>query len=332
MSRERAVVAGGGGFIGGWLVRRLLDQGVRVRAVDIKPLDAWHQVFPEAENLRLDLKDLRNCRRAYEGADRIYQVAADMGGLGFVQNNKCLCMLSSLITTHSLMVAQEIGVDRFFFASSASVYNAQMQQDPKVTALRESDAYPAMAEDGHGWEKLFSERLCRHFQEDFGVPTRVARLHNVYGPHVTWEGGREEAAAALCRKVAQAKLSGEHQIEVWGDGTQTRSFMYVEDCVHGITLLTDNATLTEPINLGSSQLVSIDDLVTLLEEIAGVRLRRSYNTAAPRGVAGRNSDNTLLRGTLGWEPDTTLLDGMERTYRWIYDQLSAGVAPAPMRV
>ncbi len=324
MDRELAVVAGGGGFIGGFLVKNLLDQGYRVRSVDIKPQDEWYQVHPKAERLQLDLKDLRNCRRAYEGADRIYQLAADMGGMGFIENNKCLCMLSVLINTHSIMVAHEMGVKRYFYSSSACVYNAEKQKNANVTALKEEDAYPAMAEDGYGWEKLFSERMCRHYREDFGVPARVARFHNVYGPHGTYDGGREKAPAAICRKVIQAKQSGKHEIEIWGDGSQTRSFMYIDDCIKGINMITDSEHVLDPINLGSSELISINHLVDMVEEIAGVKLKRKYKLDAPKGVAGRNSDNTRIQKLLGWQPSTRLRDGMDRTYAWIYDQIVQG--------
>ncbi len=322
---ELAVVGGGGGFIGGYLAKNLLEQGYRVRAVDIKPQDEWYQVHPQAENLQLDLKGLENCRRAYKGADRIYQLAADMGGMGFIENNKALCMLSVLPNTHGLMVAQEVGVKRFFYSSSACVYNAEKQKDANVTALKEEDAYPAMPEDGYGWEKLFSERMCRHFREDFGVPTRVARFHNVYGPHGTWDGGREKAPAAICRKVLKAKMAGTHEIEIWGDGSQTRSFMYIDDCVKGINMITDSDHVLEPINLGSSELVSINQLVDIVEELAGIKLTRNYKLDAPKGVAGRNSDNTLINKLLKWEPNTRLRVGMEKTYHWIHEQMTSKV-------
>jgi len=218
-----------------------------------------------------------------------------------------------------LLAAQEAGVAKFFYSSSACVYSADKQKDPHVTALKEVDAYPALPEDGYGWEKLFSERMCRHFREDFGLHTRVARFHNVYGPEGTWEGGREKAPAAICRKVIAAVISGKHEIEIWGDGTQTRSFMYVDDCVNGINRII-HSDILEPINLGSSELVSINQLVDIAEDIAGIKLNRTYKLDAPRGVAGRNSDNTKILDYLGWEPDTRLRDGMEKTYRWIYDQ------------
>ncbi|HYX85720.1 MAG TPA: NAD-dependent epimerase/dehydratase family protein [Gaiellales bacterium] len=322
MSAPLVVVAGGGGFIGGHLVRDLVRRGKRVRAVDMKPLDQWYQVAPEAESVVLDLSRREACEEATAGASRVYNLAADMGGMGFIENNKALCMLSVLINTHMLMAARGEGVERFFFSSSACVYAADRQTSPDVTALAESDAYPAMPEDGYGWEKLFSERMCRHFLEDFGLATRVARYHNVYGPYGTYDGGREKAPAAICRKVVQAKISGTNAIEIWGDGEQTRSFMYVDDCVHGTQLLTDS-DVTEPLNIGSSELVTINQLVSIVEEIAGVRLKRRYKLDAPQGVRGRNSDNTLILERLGWEPSISLCEGMERTYRWIHDQMAA---------
>lgn len=326
MSKGLAVVCGGGGFIGGFLARNLLEQGYSVRSVDIKPMDDWYQVHSDAENLVLDLKDLGNCRRAAKGATRIYQLAADMGGMGFIENNKALCMLSVLTNTHMLMAAREAGsVERFFYSSSACVYNADKQKSEDVVALKEEDAYPAMPEDGYGWEKLFSERMCRHFREDFGLETRVARFHNVYGPFGTWDGGREKAPAAIIRKVIKAKLSEDLKIEIWGDGKQTRSFMYIDDCIKGINLFTDGNCI-EPLNLGSNELTTINGLVSLVEEIAGVKLERKYNLNAPKGVNGRNSDNTRIQKEFGWEPSIKLREGMRKTYEWIYDQIQTGVA------
>jgi nucleoside-diphosphate-sugar epimerase len=321
------VVTGAGGFIGGHLVNFFRKAGVKkIKAADIKPLDEWYQVFRDVENhagpLKGDCRDYKVCRTLCTGADEVYQLAADMGGMGFIENNKALCMLSVLTNTHMLLAAQEAGVDKFFYSSSACVYNAEKQKNPNITALKEADAYPGLPEDGYGWEKLFSERMCRHFREDFGMHTRVARFHNVYGPEGTWEGGREKAPAAICRKVMAAKLSGKHEIEIWGDGQQTRSFMYVDDCVKGINLITHSNVL-EPLNLGSSELVSINQLVSIAEDIAGIKLNRKYKLDAPKGVAGRNSDNTKIMDYLGWEPDTKLRDGMEKTYRWIYDQFTA---------
>ena len=321
MSSGTTLICGGGGFIGGHLIAGLLRQGHRsIRAVDIKPFDEWYQYFPEVENLQLDLQGMEACEQAVRGTRIVYNLAADMGGMGFIENNRALCMLSVLINTHLLMAAKKFGNQRFFYASSACVYAADKQTDPDVTALKESDAYPAMPEDGYGWEKLFSERMCRHFREDFGITTRVARFHNVYGPLGTWTGGREKAPAAICRKVIEAKLSGRHEIEIWGDGHQTRSFMYIDDCLKGTQAIM-NSDILEPINLGSSELVSINQLVDIVEEIAGVKLKRNCNLKAPKGVNGRNSDNTLIKKYLGWEPGIRLRDGMGITYRWIYDQM-----------
>ncbi|HZV33217.1 MAG TPA: NAD-dependent epimerase/dehydratase family protein [Verrucomicrobiae bacterium] len=319
---SKIVVCGGGGFIGGHLVMDLLRQGhTDIRSVDIKPFDEWYQRAPKVENLQLDLSEKEACEKALAGAHTVYNLAADMGGMGFIENNRALCMLSVLINTHLCMAAKKHNVQRFFYASSACVYAADKQTDPNVTALKESDAYPAMPEDGYGWEKLFSERMCRHFREDFGLNTRVARYHNVYGPNGTYEGGREKAPAAICRKVIQAKLSGKHEIEIWGDGHQTRSFMYIDDCLKGTqAILASN--ILEPINLGSSELVSINQLVDIVEGIAGIKLKRSYNLKAPKGVNGRNSDNTLIRKYLNWEPNVKLRDGLEKTYRWIYDEMT----------
>jgi nucleoside-diphosphate-sugar epimerase len=319
---KRALVTGAGGFIGGHLVQRLLDDGVEVRGVDVKPFEDWYQQHDAAESLQLDVSLKEQAAQAVAGVDTVFNLAADMGGMGFIENNKALCMLSVLTSTHVLQEAQAAGVDRLFYSSSACVYAAEHQTSPEVVPLREADAYPAQPEDGYGWEKLFTERMCRHFEEDFGIQTRVARYHNVYGPHGTWDGGREKAPAAVSRKVAQAVLSGDHEIEIWGDGEQTRSFMFIDDCVEGSLKITAS-DLHEPINLGSDQLVTINQLVDIVEEIAGVKLKRSYKTDAPQGVRGRNSDNTLINKVLGWEPSIRLEDGMEKTYRWIYDELVA---------
>ncbi|MGB6190981.1 MAG: NAD-dependent epimerase/dehydratase family protein [Terracidiphilus sp.] len=320
---RKVVVCGAGGFIGGHLVRQLLADGVDVvRAVDIKPVEEWYQVAPGTENLVLDLKDKDNCYRAAEGAQVVFQLACDMGGMGFIENNKALCMLSVLTTTHMLMASRDCGVERLFYSSSACVYNGEKQKDAAVVPLREEDAYPALPEDGYGWEKLFSERMCRHFEEDFGLECRVARYHNVYGPYGTWTGGREKAPAAICRKVLEAKLSGRHEIEIWGDGSQTRSFMYIDDCLRGTRAILESE-IHEPLNLGSSELVTINQLVDIVEDIAGLRLRRHYNLSAPKGVNGRNSDNTKIRGYLDWEPSIRLRDGMEKTYAWIEQEMHA---------
>ena len=320
---ELIVVTGAGGFIGGHLVGALLAQGhKKVRGVDIKPFEEWHQHHDDAHNLQLDLREKQACERACVGAGQVYQLAADMGGMGFIENNKALCMLSVLINTHMLMAARDAGTQRYFYSSSACVYAADKQKSFEVVPLREPDAYPAMPEDGYGWEKLFSERMCRHFQEDFGMTTRVVRYHNVYGPHGTWEGGREKAPAAICRKVIQAELEGRDEIEIWGDGHQTRSFMYIDDCLKGSEMLMESE-VSEPLNLGSAESVTINGLVDLVEEIAGVKLERRYNLDAPRGVNGRSSDNTLIRKRLGWEPSISLREGLEKTYAWIREEYRA---------
>ncbi len=329
---ERAVVCGAGGFIGGHLVHGLQARGIEVvRAVDVKPLHEWYQAADGVENLSLDLKDKDACLQAAEDVTLVYQLAADMGGMGFIENNKALCMLSVLTNTHMLLAAKEQGVERFFYSSSACVYNGDKQLNPNVVPLKEADAYPALPEDGYGWEKLFSERMCRHFEEDFGLVTRVARYHNVYGPLGTWEGGREKAPAAICRKVIEAKLSGHHEIEIWGDGNQTRSFMYIDDCVDGTQRIMESE-IDEPINLGSSELVTINQLVDIAEDIGGVTLRRRYDLSAPKGVNGRNSDNAMILNHLDWEPSIKLRDGLERTYRWIEGEIMAGSSVMEQRL
>lgn len=319
--QRRITVCGAGGFIGGHLVADLVRQGcTQIRAVDKKPLEMWFQRFDEAENLLLDLSHIESCKEAVHGAQYVFNLAADMGGMGFIENNKALCMLSVLINTHLLQAAHDSGVERYFFASSACVYNAEKQKDFDVAPLREEDAYPAMPEDGYGWEKLFSERMCRHFSEDFGLETRVARFHNVYGPLGTFDGGREKAPAALCRKIAQVKLTGKHEIEIWGTGEQTRSFMYIDDCIKGIQLIMDSG-IGQPINLGSSELVTINVLLDTVENAAGTKVGRRYDVSMPKGVNGRNSDNTAIKQHLGWEPPTSLSDGVKETFDWIYGEV-----------
>ena len=321
LKNAKVVVCGAGGFIGGHLVKSLLDNGANViRAVDVKPIDEWYQTSAGVTNLVLDLKDKDSCMMAAQGAEVVFQLAADMGGMGFIENNKALCMLSVLTNTHMLMAAREKGVERFFYSSSACVYNGEKQKNPNVIALKEEDAYPALPEDGYGWEKLFSERMCRHYEEDFGLQCRVARYHNVYGPLGTWTGGREKAPAAICRKVIEAKASGNHQIEIWGDGKQTRSFMYIDDCTLGTQAILQSE-IHEPINLGSSELVTINQLVDIAEEIASVKLERKYNLNAPKGVNGRNSDNTKIKQYLGWEPSIRLKEGLAKTYEWIENEI-----------
>jgi GDP-D-mannose 3', 5'-epimerase len=325
------LIAGGGGFIGGHLAASLLQQGKSVRVVDVKPQSQWQQHFPDADNIEADLQEIQACRLAARGVQEIYNLAADMGGMGFIENNKAACMLSSLVSTHMLMAARDEGAERLFYSSSACVYAAEKQTEATVIALKEADAYPAMPEDGYGWEKLFSERMCRHFSEDYGLETRVARYHNVYGPLGTYTGGREKAPAAICRKVIEAVLSKKDTIEIWGDGEQTRSFMYVEDCVRGSQMIMQGQSST-PVNLGSNELVTINQLVSVAEQIAGVTLERQYLLDAPKGVRGRNSDNTMIRQMYGWEPTISLQEGLERTYAWVFDQMSSDGVGAPRDV
>ncbi|MDF1700470.1 MAG: NAD-dependent epimerase/dehydratase family protein [Planctomycetota bacterium] len=321
------LVTGAGGFIGGHLAKRLLEEGHDVRAVDIKPRERWYLAHDEAENLfDFDVAIQDNAAVATKGCRDVYNLAADMGGMGFIENNKALCMLSVLTSTHVLEEGRKNGMERYFYSSSACVYAADKQTTTDITALKEADAYPAMPEDGYGWEKLFSERMCRHYTEDFGLWTRVARYHNVYGPHGTWDGGREKAPAAVCRKVAAAALSGKHEIEIWGDGEQTRSFTWIDDCVDGTRMIMDAETIDDPINLGSSEMVSINELVSIVEGIAGLELERKHKLDAPLGVRGRNSDNTRIKQELGWEPSTRLRDGLAKTYAWVHQQMSEGVA------
>jgi nucleoside-diphosphate-sugar epimerase len=321
---DLVVVTGGGGFIGGHLVADLRSKGfTRLRAVDMKNSDEWYQVFPDVENLQLDLRRQDAGSRAAEGARYVFNLACDMGGMGFIETHKAECMLSVLINTHMLVASRDHRVERYFYSSSACVYAAEKQTNAAVAPLKESDSYPAMPEDGYGWEKLFSERMCRHFSEDFGLETRIARYHNVYGPLGTYDGGREKAPAAICRKVIAAKLSGNHQIEIWGDGEQTRSFTYIDDCLAGTGGIMASE-VREPLNLGSSELVTINHLVDIVEGIAGLKLKRNYNLGAPKGVRGRNSDNTLIRVKLGWAPSVSLSAGLAKTYAWILGEMTAG--------
>jgi nucleoside-diphosphate-sugar epimerase len=316
------VVTGAGGFIGGALVRYFRGRGFRrVRAVDRKPLPDWYQQVPGVESICADLSEKENCSRVCEGAAEVYNLSADMGGMGFIEHFRIECLQSILINTHMLEAAYRAGVERYFFASSACVYNTELQKDPAVRALKESDAYPAMPERGYGWEKLLSEMFCQEYWAERGLKTFIARFHNVYGPHGTWDGGREKAPAAICRKVIDAMNRETGTIEIWGDGTQTRSFMYVDDCTLGIDKIVHcDELIATPINLGSSELVSINQLVDIVEDIAGIRLRRSYKLDAPKGVAGRNSDNTMIRRVLNWEPRIPLRDGLAPTYAWIAQQ------------
>jgi GDP-D-mannose 3',5'-epimerase len=318
---KNILVTGAGGFIGGWLTRNLLrDPEINLIAIDLKPIDQWYQVF-DVNNLVMDLRLMENTRSSVRGIDEVYNLAADMGGMGFIENHKADCMISSLINTHMLLSARDSNVSKFFFASSACVYNDSKQKKTINPPLTESDAYPAAPEDGYGWEKLFGERMCRHFCEDFGLDVRVARFHNIYGPYGTWSGGREKAPAAICRKVATAVKNGVHEINIWGDGEQTRSFTFINDAVEGVERLM-KSEFSSPINIGSSELVSINQLVTIVEDIAGIKLKRTYDLNAPKGVRGRSSDNSLCKEVLGWEPKTTLMDGISETYEWIFNQIN----------
>jgi nucleoside-diphosphate-sugar epimerase len=316
------LICGAGGFIGGNLARYFHDKGfTRIRAVDKKPLSEWYQRVPGVECLCLDLSYEENCRRACEDAREVYQLAADMGGMGFIERFRIECLRSILINTHMIESAYRAGVQRYFFSSSACVYNTDLQKDTNVRALKESDAYPALAERGYGWEKLFSEMFCQEYWAERGMKTFIARFHNAYGPWGTWDGGREKAPAALCRKIIQAIDNGSHEIEIWGDGTRTRSFMYIDDCVKGIDLIMHcDELIAAPINLGTSELVTVNELVTIIEEIAGVKVKRRYDLNAPLGVGGRNSDNTMIQRVLGWEPKTPLRVGLRKTYAWIKRQ------------
>ncbi len=316
------VIAGAGGFIAGALTRFFHEQGfTRIRAIDKKPLPDWYQRVPGVESLSMDLSEKENAIKAVQGAAEVYNLAADMGGMGFIERFRIECLRSILINTHLIEAAYKAGVERYFFSSSACAYNVTLQQDPNVRALKETDAYPAMAERGYGWEKLMSEMFCQEYWAERGLKTFIARFHNVYGPNGTWDGGREKAPAAICRKVIEAKDTGKPEIVIWGDGNQTRSFMYIDDCIQGINMIVDcDELIATPINLGTSELISINHLVSLAEEIGGVKLERKYDLEAPRGVAGRNSDNTFILKMLNWEPKTPFREGLAKTYAWIEQQ------------
>jgi nucleoside-diphosphate-sugar epimerase len=319
---KRILVTGGGGFIGGYLVKDFVEKGYQVTIADIKPFDQWYQLFEECDNHSLDMEIKENCYKMIDGQDEVYNLACNMGGMGFIENNKAMCMQAVLVNTHMLMACKEVhNPKKYFYSSSACVYNASKQTSVDLVALKEADAYPADAEDGYGWEKLFSERMCRHFSEDFGINAYIARFHNVYGPLGTYDGGREKAPAAICRKVIQAKLDGTSDIEIWGDGEQTRSFMYIDDCATGINKLMESGW-HEPINLGRDDLISINHLVTLAEGFAGIKLNRNYKLDAPLGVRGRNSDNTLIQNVLGWQPSIIMEEGLKKTYDWIYGEMT----------
>jgi len=328
---ELLLIAGAGGFIAGNLVAWYKERGfTRIRAVDKKPLREWYRVTPGVESLCLDLSDQVNCRHAAEGAREVYNLAADMGGMGFIESHRVDCLRSILINTHLIEESCRAGAVRYFYASSACAYNTDLQKDPDVRALKESDVYPAMAERGYGWEKLVSEMFCQEYWAEQGLATFIARFHNVYGPYGTWDGGREKAPAAISRKVIEAAAAKSGTIDIWGDGTQTRSFMYIDDCLVGIDkIMHCDELVATPINLGSSELISVNDLVSVAESIGQVKLRRTYKLDAPKGVAGRNSDNTFIKQVLKWEPSTTFRVGLEKTYRWIEKQYSDRAAGFP---
>ena len=318
---KKILVTGAGGFIGGHLVKELINRGHKVRATDIKPFDDGYQCFQEVENFTLDMTVKENCFKATEGVDEVINMACNMGGMGFIENNKALCMLSVLVNTHMLIACKEFKIKKYFFSSSACAYNTELQQNTKISGLKESDAYPAMPEDGYGWEKLFSERMCRHFHEDYNLDVKVARYHNIYGPNGTYDGGREKAPAALCRKVIEAIRTDKKSIEVWGDGEQTRSFLYIEDCIDATLRLIDSKE-TGPINIGSEEQVSINQMLDKIEVISEKKVERKYLLDKPKGVRGRSSDNTMVKEKLDWEPKFSLSQGLEKTYFWIKNEMN----------
>jgi nucleoside-diphosphate-sugar epimerase len=320
----KILVCGAGGFIGGHLVSRLMLEGNEVICADIKPLEYWFQLFDNNKNFSLDLKDFDNCIKITKNIDYVFNMACNMGGMGFIENNKAECMLSVLINTNLLRACLVNKIKKYFFSSSACVYNSEKQKKSFVKGLKEIDAYPADPEDGYGWEKLFSERMCRHFFEDFGLETRVARYHNVYGPLGTFDGGREKAPAALCRKIIFAKINKINSIDVWGDGEQTRSFMYISDCIEG-TLKLFNSNQNEVFNIGSEEQVSINQMIDIIESIASYKVIRNYQLEKPKGVRGRSSNNDLIKKKIGWNCDISLKIGLEKTYKWIYQQITSGV-------
>ena len=324
MTKKKYLVCGAGGFIGGHLVESLVNEGHEVVCVDNKPYEYWFQISESNKNYSLDLKEYENCLTVTDGVDYIYNMACNMGGMGFIENNKAECMLSVLINTNLLRSCLINKVKKYFFSSSACVYNTTKQKTNFIPGLKEEDAYPADPEDGYGWEKLFSERMCRHFTEDFGLETRVARYHNVYGPLGTYDGGREKAPAALCRKVIEAKLNKNSSIDVWGDGEQTRSFMFIKDCIIGTKLLFESKERSV-LNIGSEEQVSINQMINLIEEISGYRVNKNYQLDKPKGVRGRSSNNDLIKKKIGWDVSVTLKEGLKETYQWIYKQMTSGL-------
>ena len=317
---KKILVTGAGGFIGGHLIKELLNRGYEVRGVDIKKFEEWYQHFDSVENHSLDMSIKENCFKMVDGVDDVINMACNMGGMGFIENNKALCMLSVLVNTHLLMACKEFKINRYFFSSSACAYNKDLQNETGVTGLKEEDAYPANPEDGYGWEKLFSERMCRHFLEDYGLDVKVARYHNIFGPEGTYDGGREKAPAALCRKIIYTILENKNEIDVWGDGEQTRSFLYIDDCVEA-TLKFFDSKHHGPINIGSEEKVSINQMIDKIEKISKKNVKRNYQLDKPKGVRGRNSDNTMIRNKLNWDQKYSLYQGLEKTYEWIYSEI-----------
>ena len=321
-SNKKILVVGAGGFIAGHLIKKLFENVNSITAVDIKPKEYWFQDFDKAENYySTDMKILENCMKLTKNIDYIFNMACNMGGMGFIENNKAECMQSVLINTNLLIASKENKVKKYFFSSSACAYNISRQQDNFVDGLKEEDAYPANPEDGYGWEKLFSERMCRHFMEDYGIEVRIARYHNIYGPYGTFDGGREKAPAALCRKVINSKMNNNKIIDVWGDGKQTRSFLYIDDCIDG-TIKLFESDYSEPVNIGSDEQVSINQMIDILEEISENKgLKKEYQLDKPKGVRGRSSNNDLVKKILGWEYRIKLKDGLKKTYEWIYSEI-----------
>jgi nucleoside-diphosphate-sugar epimerase len=324
LTKKKYLVCGAGGFIGGHLAESLVNEGHEVVCVDNKPYEYWFQISESNKNYSLDLKEYENCLKVTDGVDYIYNMACNMGGMGFIENNKAECMLSVLINTNLLRSCLINKVEKYFFSSSACVYNATKQKTNFIPGLKEEDAYPADPEDGYGWEKLFSERMCRHFTEDFGLETRVARYHNVYGPLGTYDGGREKAPAALCRKVIEAKLNKKRSIDVWGDGEQTRSFMFIKDCIIGTKMLFKSKERSV-LNIGSEEQVSINQMINLIEEISDYKVNKNYQLDKPKGVRGRSSNNDLIKKKIGWDVSVTLREGLKETYEWIYKQMTSGL-------
>ena len=315
---NKYLIVGAGGFIGGHLSKRLLEENNNVIGADIKPLDLWFQKHQKSKNFSLNMQEYENCIKMTRGVDYVINLACNMGGIGFIENNKADCMLSVLINTNLLRACKENKIKKYFFSSSACAYNKDLQQDPNIDGLREEDAYPAMPEDGYGWEKLFSERMCRHFTEDYGLETRVARFHNIYGPLGTFDGGREKAPAAICRKIIEAKIKNKKNIAIWGDGTQTRSFLYIEDCIDAVLKLF-HSDFSKPINIGSDEKVSINQLISIVEDISGIKIDKDYQLDKPQGVKGRSSNNELIKKKLNWNYKFSLKDGIKKTYNWIED-------------